>query len=70
MEYTQKRLIPNARAVLSSVVIGVLAISAWVLSSFNAAIALCAGAAIIAGPQAWLAMVCLAVWCASTDFLE
>ena len=57
MEYTRKKLPHHLRALsYTSVVIGVLAISAWVLSSFNAAIALCAGAAIIAGPQAWLAM--------------
>lgn len=58
MEYTRKKLAHHLIRALSytSVVIGVLAISAWVLSSFNAAIALCAGAAIIAGPQVWLAM--------------
>lgn len=58
MEYTRKKLAHHLIHALSqtSVVIVVLAISTWVFWSLNAAIALCAGAAIIAGPQIWLAM--------------
>ena len=57
MEYTRKKLALHLIRALAQTctVIGVIAISIWVLVGSNTAIALCAGAAIIAGPQSWLA---------------
>ena len=58
VEYTRKKLAQHLiRALVhTGVVIGVLAVGVWMLSGYKAAIALFTGAAIIAGPQVWLAM--------------
>ena len=57
MEYTRKMLARHLITALSysSVVIGVIVIAIWFVMGGNAALAVCAGAAIIAGPQIWLA---------------
>jgi len=58
MEYTRKKLAHHLICALAqtSTVIGVIVVSIWMLVGSSAAIALCAGAAIIAGPQVWLAL--------------
>ncbi len=57
MEYTRKMLARHLITALSysSVVIGVIVMAVWFVMGGNAALAVCAGAAIIAGPQIWLA---------------
>lgn len=57
MEYTQKMLARHLITALSylMVVIGMLAIGMLVVMGRGAALALCVGAIIIAGPQMWLA---------------
>ena len=57
MEYTRKKLAHHLVSALSytSMMVGVLATGVWVLLGSTAAVALCVGSAIIAGPQIWLA---------------